>query len=65
MTERLPWSPAMATGALILVFGAWAVGVALLALANPLGWLVVFLAAWLTLGLVYTAMSQGDGGEPA
>ena len=55
MSDRMPWSPREALAALALVLAAWVLALALLAGSSMLGWLFLGLAAWCTVGMVYTA----------
>jgi hypothetical protein len=55
MDERLGWPPKTAAAAIGLLVAVWGAGFLLLALGRELGWLVAFLAGWMTVGLVYTA----------
>ena len=60
MNERLPWPPATAARALAFVGLVWLVGFGLFALSPALGGLFCFLAAWLTTGLIGTAMRSHE-----
>ncbi len=60
MNDRLPWPPATAARALAFVGLVWLLGFGLFALEPGLGMLVSFLAAWLTLGLIATAMRDPE-----
>lgn len=61
MNDRLPWSTRGALGVLLLVFGGWLAGFALLALGSSLGWLGLGLAAWMTVGLLATVVRGAEG----
>ena len=60
MNERLPWPSATAARALSLVGLVWLLGFGLFAVSLALGGVVSFLAAWMTAGLIATAMSNAE-----
>jgi len=56
MTDRLPWSRGASLAALTLVLATWALGLMLMTLGHSLGWLLSGLAAWFTVGMVYSVL---------
>ncbi len=63
MTDRMPWTSRTSLAALLFVFLVGLLGFGLLVAGNSLGWLFLFLATWLVIGLVSTAYGAGEERE--
>jgi hypothetical protein len=61
MSDTMPWSTRASVAALALVMVTWLCALGLLAADASVGWLILALAAWFTVGLAYTALGAGDG----
>lgn len=56
MEDRMPWSTWAAVAVLALVTLTWVLGFVLLWMGASVGLLVLFLAAWLSMGALYTVL---------
>lgn len=59
MSERLAWAPRQVVGAFLLLALLWAAGAVLAAVNAVAGLTLLAVAAWLTLGMVGSALQDG------
>jgi hypothetical protein len=62
MSERLAWAPRQVVGAFLLLAVLWVAGAGLAAVNAVAGLTLLAVAAWLTLGMVGSALQGGGRG---